>query len=771
MSTVQIYINRLLAKFSSSFHFKLKIVVSSSPNKESVENKHSFKYDKDSPELNIYEPLNLNITSPLTSESKLQLFLEVYTKTGYKTAGVGVLRLSKGIMTNVPIRLEIKKCPLGKGYLEIQFTNFSIKPSLSKTPSKKIKSHRKQSKDKTSEYSDTSFFSNTQNNTSNVSYITDFSNFTNVEPEINNYNTHNPESNNILTSNNQITDNYYTNNPNIVNIENNDQINNNYLDNNNTNNLNNITYTKIDNTGYNHNSSKSNNIIANIDSVNIDYNINKNHKNNNLKNNNIYDNTNIYNNNDEIIKEKDRQINELKHLIKDFKKQKKALIEEKNDLVNQEKEKLQKIIYEKEDLQMNNTTLKEKVNILQNNKDDLNHKIVNIRAEADKQINDLIQQIKKLDNIKYELENDNKAKDENIIALDRKYKEMSSNFQKKIAELSNNYSIEKNNNYNYNEQLKEKEEEIERLNIKITSMEENIQSLNDIIELNDRQKEEKEELTANMNRLLEKVSSKDRQIFDLKKQLSDINNKLMMELNNKKTQNMLKEINEKELKSNISELENAINEKDNELNELRTKYENLKYNSRKPKIHYMEDIDDEPDSGLLNQIEEIRKTYKEREEKLLKEKNDEIKRLKMKIEDLTKENYFESNNNSANIKNYINEIDRLKTLNSNLEEDLGYYKELNNKFADYEKRTTIYENENVRLQNLLKQKNSEIDSMYKNQRRLEEEKTNLEKELVTSKGKLGDVLNELAEAETKCAHLEEEQKLKRSSIDSGEQWY
>ena len=227
MFTVQIYINRLLTKFSSSFHFKSKMVVSSSPNKESVENKHSFKYDKDSPELNIYEPLNLNLTSPLTSESKLQFFLEVYTKTGYKTAGVGVFRLSKGIMTNVPIRLEIKKCPLGKGYLEIQFTNFSIKPFLSKTPSKKLKPHQKQSKDKNSEYSDTSFFSNTLNNTSNFSYITDFSNFTNVEPEINNYN---------------------TNNPNILNITINDKNNNKYLTYNNSNNLNNITYTKIDNT-------------------------------------------------------------------------------------------------------------------------------------------------------------------------------------------------------------------------------------------------------------------------------------------------------------------------------------------------------------------------------------------------------------------------------------------------------------------------------------------------------------------------------------------
>ena len=181
MSIAQIYINKLIGKFSSSFHFKIKIVLSSSPSKESVESKHSMKYEKGASELNIYEQLNLNTVSPLSAESKLQFFLDVYTKTGYKTAGVGVLHLSRGVSINTPLKVEIKKCPLGKGYFEIQFLNINIDP-ISKTPSKRINKitlDRKISKDKISDFSaDNSFYSNTftQNDISNISYITNFTN-------------------------------------------------------------------------------------------------------------------------------------------------------------------------------------------------------------------------------------------------------------------------------------------------------------------------------------------------------------------------------------------------------------------------------------------------------------------------------------------------------------------------------------------------------------------------------------------------------------------
>ena len=703
MSTVQININKLTAQYSSTCHFKIKIVLSTSPYKESAENKHSFKYEKGSSEINIYEKLELKPFAPLSLESKLQFFLEVYTKKGYKTAGVGVLHLSRGVEINVPIKIEIQKCPLGKGYLEIQFLNFRINPSTS--PKRiNIPKRRQVSNDKLSNNSNNISYLNNQDKSfiSNISYTT---NMTNIEPPSNYHINKSPDPKNYQNRNNNM---YY------------------------------------------------------------------------LK-------TSFGNNNDDIIKEKDRQINELKtkinyyedennelkNLIKDFKKEKKALIEEKNMQLNKEKEKLQKIINEKDDLNMQFISLQQNVNILKNNKSENEQKIINLRAQSDKQIRDLVKQVKDLNNIKIQLENDNKIKEEKLIALDRKIKEMSVNYQKKFAELNNNYSEEKNNNYlNFNEKLKLKEQEIAKLNIKIQSLEENIQSLNDIIDLNDKQKEEKEELTENMTKLLSQISEKDRQIFELKGEITVLNDKITKERNDKKTQNMLNGITEKDLKSNINELKNIINEKDNELAELRTKYDNIKYNSKKlqPKIHFIEDSDDEIQNGndeiMIDQIKEIQKTYKEREEKLLREKNEEIKKLRMRNNDLVRESYLDNNTN-IDMKKYINEIKRLKTINNNLEEDLGYYKELNNKFMDSEKRITVLETENIRLQNLLQKKEEEIDDIQRKYKKLEEENSTLEKQLVNSKGKLGDVLNELAEVETKCVHLEEEQRQMRKTVMNG----
>ena len=126
MSTVQLIIVKLTASYSSTCHFKIKVVSSSSPNKEYAENKHSFKYDKSSQEVNINEKLELKINDTLTFDHKFQFFLEVYTKTGYKTAGLGILQLSKDLKLNHPIQIEIQKCPLGKGTLEIQFIKLDL---------------------------------------------------------------------------------------------------------------------------------------------------------------------------------------------------------------------------------------------------------------------------------------------------------------------------------------------------------------------------------------------------------------------------------------------------------------------------------------------------------------------------------------------------------------------------------------------------------------------------------------------------------------------
>ena len=680
MSTVQIVINKLIANYSSSCNFKIKIVVNSA-NKEQAQNKHSFKYEKGSSEVQINEKLTLNLAQPLNLETKLQFSLEVYTKTGYKTAGIGLLSFADGIVSNKPYKIQIKKCPLGDGSVEIQFINFNLSANA------------------------------------NMS-LPENSVIANNQPYINNNNTYS---------------------------------NNNYSNNNNSNN------TYANNSPYNNNISK----------------------------NNYSSNNNSNNMNGDLLREKEQQIdelktkieyyeqenNELKGLIKDFKKEKKQLTDEKNSLLTQHKEQMQKLKIENEDLQMQNMSLQQNMNLLQNNKNDSDKQAMNIKSQTDKQIRDLMQQVKNLTNLKLQLENDNKSKEEKIINLEKKNKEISINYQKKLNEMGTNFSSEKNNAlFSHNEQLKIKEDEIVKLNIKVRSLEENIQSLNEIIEATKKENNNNNGngVTENMTKLLEQISEKDKKIFKLQTDLNELNDKINNDLDNKNTQNMINTMTEKELKKNINELQDIINEKDNELNELRSKYDTLKFESTKyqAKIDYNggdEEFDQGNNEMFINQLKEIQKTYKDREEKLLKEKNEEIRKLKMKNKDLVRESVVDSN---IDINKYINEINRLKNINNSLEEDLGYYKELNSKFVDNEKKSTVYETENIKLKNLLQQKKDEMETMTKKHKELEELNDSLEKQLVTSKEKLGNVLNDLAEAESKCVYLEEEQKKMKKNMGS-----
>ena len=667
MSTIQIYIIKLIANFSSSCHFKIKVVFSSSPYRESTENKHSFKYEKGSSEVNIYEILNLKPFHPLTSEDKLQFFLEVYTRTGYKTAGVGVLHLSRGITANETIKIEIKKCPLGKGNLELKFLDFNLKPSpLIKQI--KIPHQRKISEDKISSYTNLNTFSNNIHDKSIISDISYTTNMTNIEPLTSNYNSNSPKNYHIK---------------------------------------------------FNNSPQKANNY-------------------NNLTNENT---------NDNILNKKDKQINELKSKITYYEGENnklKDLIkkykEEKNKLLNQQKEKFQKIINEKENLQNKISTLQNNINTLNNNKNESELQVINIKNQTNKKINDLILQVNSLNNIKIKLENDNKSKEEKLLVLDRQFKEMSMNYQRKINDLNN--SVENSKFLNYNEELKLKDEEIGKLNNKIKSMESNIQSLNDIIELNDYKKKENEilKLKEKNSQLLKQISSKNNKIFDLENEISDLNKKIESQIDIK-NQDIYSQRNEKE---KIEELKNIIKEKNNELNQLRNENNTLKFNSKKNKIHFIEDSDDEKENGysevLIDQIKDNQKISKERDKKLNKDFS------------------IDSEYNNKNMKEYINEINRLKTLNINLLADLREYKDLNSKYIDNGKKSSVFETENIKLQKLLKEKNEEIDLLNRKQEELEKEKKSLEKQLVNSKGKLGEVLNELAEVEIKYVRLEEKQR-------------
>ena len=653
MNIVQITINKLIASYSSNCHFKIKIVSNSSPNKESAENKHSFKYDKSSSEVLINEKLELNIKDTLSFEHKFQFFLQVYTKSGYKTAGLGVLQLSKDIKLETPIQIEIMKCPLGKGNLEIQFNKLDL-----------------------------------------------------IQP------------------NTQIEDN------------------NNFEYNNNNNDYSNLTK-------------------------------------NNEKNNNYMSQSNISNNiNSDYIKEKDEQIkelktkieyyeeenNELKNLINDFKRDKKKLLEEKNSLITEYNGQIQKLKIEKEDIENQYMNLQQSMNILENNKNSNDQKVIELKNQTDKQIKELTQQVKNLSYIEFQLENENKLKEEKILNLEQKNNEITINYKKQMNEMDNNFSSQKNKEvFNYKEQLKQKDDEIVKLNVKIKTIEENNQALNEIIEATKKENRENNgnNVTENMAKLLEQISEKDKKIFNLQKELNELNIKINRDENNKDAQNMLSTINEKELKNKVNELQKIIEEKDNELNDLRTKYDNLKYESSKFKTKVDYNNEDEGQFNennneiFINQIKEIQKTYREREEKLINEKNEEIRKLKLRNKDLFRESVLDNNSN-VDINKYINEINRLKSLNSTLEEDLSYYKELNARFVETEKKSTVFESENAQLKNLLHQKENEIDNMQKKEKELNEKNEFLEKQLVDAKDNLGNVLNDLAEAENNCVKLEEE---------------
>ena len=115
----------------------------------------------------------------------------------------------------------------------------------------------------------------------------------------------------------------------------------------------------------------------------------------------------------------------------------------------------------------------------------------------------------------------------------------------------------------------------------------------------------------------------------------------------------------------------------------------------------------------------------------------------------------------------MNEINRLKNINTNLEEDLNYYKELNSRFVDIEKKSTLYETENAQLKNMLHQKDNEIDNMQKKEKELNEKNKILEKQLVDSKDNMGNLLNDLAEAELNNIKLEEEKNKLKNNTGSG----
>ena len=139
----------------------------------------------------------------------------------------------------------------------------------------------------------------------------------------------------------------------------------------------------------------------------------------------------------------------------------------------------------------------------------------------------------------------------------------------------------------------------------------------------------------------------------------------------------------------------------------------------------------------------MQNSFLERENKLLKEKEEEIEKIKKEYEEKIK---YKDNNT-----NYLLEIQRLNQEKDSIEEDLNYYKELNAKFVDNEKRKIELEKENSKLKQLITEKTNELikkDNILKDEKiKMEEDYKLLQQELIITKEKLTAVINELTQLE------------------------
>ena len=117
---IKLTLFKLNAVYSTSFKFKVQSQIKNL-NDEKIETQESFKYTKDINDTQINEEIDLNIKdiSLIKLNSELQFFLQIKTKTGYKTAGMGKI-LFNNIKNNDINIIEIEKCPLGKGNFEVQ---------------------------------------------------------------------------------------------------------------------------------------------------------------------------------------------------------------------------------------------------------------------------------------------------------------------------------------------------------------------------------------------------------------------------------------------------------------------------------------------------------------------------------------------------------------------------------------------------------------------------------------------------------------------------
>ena len=692
---MNITILRLIASFKADCHFKIRIV-NSFDNNEMTESKHSFKYTKSQQIINMNESLFLQCSRPITPKTVFKILLQVYTKTGYKTAGVGHVG-AVYIKNNEPFKVEIPNSPLGEGQVEMMFSGLVIEGMNNQ--------------------------GGLENNIGTVSGNNNSAGIK-VPVEIKIEARTQPEYGNI----NQLS---------AQNI---------------------LDHSFV--------SPAHNNMIVHLPSSALDnsYELKNERKMTPLKpkpqiQQINYNNTSLIK--DAQLKELNKKLDyfeqenkDLKSIVNDFKAEKKKISEEKNEIIKAQKMRVEQLTNEIQSYKCQLSDLQGKMTDLRStqsqNDFDNNEKI----NKYLKQIEILNNQLKasKLDNISKEQELRNKI--ERIKQLEQEKNKLSSDCNRKLEQMSNDlhFSVS-NNNQEQMKNLREKEEEISKLKIKLQLSEENVDSLNGVI--NKLKQEKHLNSNAEQSKFQEKLNQKNEEISKLKDKISELNlEKTKIE---EDAMNRIHEISnlnledtpkETQLKEDILKLRDIITQKNTELEKLREESENLRYENNKLKNSAGKnnmtstEFNNLNNNNFFEQIQKMQESFKQRENQIIKEKNEEIKKLKER-----QKQYISNKEDDVDVNKFMQEINKLKSANKTLEEELNYYKELNSKFMGGEKKATNLEKENTDLKNKLSENFNSIEQLEKENKELKENIAILEKELISSKGKLGEVLNELADLE------------------------
>lgn len=253
------------------------------------------------------------------------------------------------------------------------------------------------------------------------------------------------------------------------------------------------------------------------------------------------------------------------------------------------------------------------------------------------------------------------------------------------------------------------------------------------------------------------IKEKSNELSALQKRFSELEEKFKFNEIEKDSNRERFAINEKKYKEDIINMREILSQKDQELQELYNEKENLKYENDKTKLEIKNLMESKSnDEIFIHQIQELQSKFSEKEMKMNEEKNNIIMNYKKEIDNLNTQIKKVSQTNEKDskliqlenqklkeevkyLKDEVESGKDLKEKNFRLEKNLG---ELQNTFAMKKIELTQSQMECDKYREEL----SKINSDYQTQQRDHLETVQLlENELILTKQKLGDTLNELSE--------------------------